>query len=64
LERARHSSQIPVLATLQGGAAVAALCFNLPEAPSPTERNAEYAEKLRTLAARVGLPEAYVASIR
>ena len=54
----------PVLATLQSGATVAALCFNLPEAPSPDERNAEYAEKLRILARRIGLPGAYVASIR
>jgi Gamma-glutamyl cyclotransferase, AIG2-like len=54
----------PVLAILESGTAVAALCFNLPEAPSPTERNPEYAAKLRALAERVGLPEAYVASIR
>ncbi len=54
----------PVLATLQSGAIIAALCFNLPEAPSPDERNPEYAEKLRILARRVGLPDAYVASIR
>ena len=54
----------PVLAKLQNGAVVAALCFNLPEAPSPEERNAEYAEKLRILARRIGLPGDYVASIR
>lgn len=54
----------PVLATLDSGATVAALCFNLPEAPSPEARNAEYAAKLRALAQRVGLPGAYVASIR
>jgi hypothetical protein len=54
----------PVLATLHSGATVAALCFNLPEAPSPEERNAEYAAKLRALAQRIGLPGAYVASIR
>ena len=53
-----------VLATPQGGDIVAALCFNLPEAPSPDERNAEYTAKLRALAQRVGLPDAYVTSIR
>jgi Gamma-glutamyl cyclotransferase, AIG2-like len=54
----------PVMATLQSGATVAALCFNLPQAPSPSERNPEYAAKLRTLAQHVGLPSSYVASIR
>jgi hypothetical protein len=53
----------PVLATLQSGATVAALCFNLPEAPSPSESNPAYAAKLRTLAQRIGLPGSYVASI-
>ena len=54
----------PVLAVVQNEATVAALCFNLPEPPSPDERNAEYASKLRSLAQRVGLPSAYVASIQ
>ena len=54
----------PVLATLTNGDAIAALCFNLPKAPSPDERNTEYAAKLRTVAQRVGLPGEYVASIR
>jgi hypothetical protein len=54
----------PVLATLDSGATVAALCFNLPEAPSPDERNEDYAAKLRALAQRIGLPAAYVASVR
>ena len=53
-----------VLATLNDGGTVAALCFNLPQAPSPTERNAEYAAKLRALAERIGLPGAYVGSIQ
>lgn len=53
----------PVLAALRNGATVAALCYNLPEPPSPDERNTEYASKLRALAQRVGLPSDYVASI-
>jgi hypothetical protein len=54
----------PVLAVARDGAAVAALCYNLPEPPAPDERNDEYAAKLRALAKRIGLPSAYVASIR
>ena len=53
----------PVLAVARDGATVAALCYNLPEAPSPAEGNAEYAAKLRALAERIGLPDDYVASI-
>jgi hypothetical protein len=54
----------PVLAVARGGATVAALCYNLPEPPSPVERNAEYASKLRSLAQRIGLPTHYIASIQ
>lgn len=46
-----------------GGGVVAALCYNLPEPPSPGEHNPEYATKLRAVARRAGLPEDYVASI-
>lgn len=53
-----------VLAVAGNGETVAALCYNLPEPPSPAERNAEYASKLRSLAQRVGLPGDYVASIQ
>ena len=45
------------------GEAVNALCFNLPAPPAPGERNPEYASKLRELAGRLGLPDAYIASI-
>jgi hypothetical protein len=54
----------PVLAVARDGATVAALCYNLPEPPSPDERNAEYASKLRSLAQRIGLPSGYIASIQ
>jgi hypothetical protein len=53
-----------VLAHLKDGTVMSALCFNLPVPPSPDERNAEYAARLRTLAGRIGLPEDYVSSIR
>jgi len=52
-----------VLAHLEDGTIVPALCFNLPLAPSPDERNAEYAGRLRRLAERIGLPPDYVSSI-
>lgn len=52
-----------VLAQLTEGGATPALCFNLPEPPSEDERNTEYVAKLREVAARIGLPPDYVASI-
>lgn len=53
-----------VLVQLAEGTAVPALTFNLPAPPSSEERNPEYAAKLRELAERIGLPPAYVSSIR
>jgi hypothetical protein len=53
-----------VLAHLASGGTIAALCFNLPEAPSPAERNPEYATKLRSVGQKVGLPADYVASLQ
>ena len=53
-----------VLAMERNGAAVAALCYTLPDAPSPDEHNADYASRLRSLAQAVGLPSEYVTSIR
>lgn len=43
---------------------VAALAYLLPEPPAPSERNHEYATKLRALAERLGLPAEYCRSIR
>jgi hypothetical protein len=53
-----------VLADVDDEAVVAALCFNLIEAPRPDERNAEYAIKLRGLAERLKLPPEYVEAIQ
>jgi hypothetical protein len=52
-----------VLASLAGGGVVAALCYNLPEPPSPSERNPEYATKLRSVCHKVGLPLEYIATL-
>lgn len=52
-----------VLAQLEDGSVLPALCFNLPVPPSPEERNPQYVSKLRELAGRIGLPQGYVSSI-
>ena len=52
-----------VTARLSDGSVTPALCFNLPAPPAPSERNPQYASKLRELAARIGLPQSYVSSI-
>jgi hypothetical protein len=52
-----------VSARLADGSTVPALCFNLPVPPSVTERNPQYAAKLRELAERIGLPQSYVSAI-
>ena len=52
-----------VLAHLSSGWIVPALCYNLPLPPAATERNPEYAAKLRLVAQKVGLPAEYVSSI-
>ena len=53
-----------VLAHLSGGGTIAAMCYNLPRPPARSERNPEYAAKLRAVARKVGLPAEYLASIR
>jgi hypothetical protein len=53
-----------VSAQLADGSVIPALCFNLPVPPSMTERNPQYASKLRELAERIGLPPGYVSAIR
>jgi Gamma-glutamyl cyclotransferase, AIG2-like len=53
-----------VLAQLAHGGVTAALCYNLPDPPSPAERNPEYATRLRAVGQKVGLPAEYVASLQ
>ena len=52
-----------VLVQLSSGGTIAALCYNLSPPPAPSERNPEYATKLRAVAQKVGLPAEYVASL-
>ena len=54
----------PVVAEGPHGAQIPAVCFNLVTPPSPGEANREYAEKLRQLARRLGLPADYIERIR
>jgi len=53
-----------VLARLAAGGVIAALCYNLTKPPLPSERNPEYASKLRAVAEKMGLPADYVESIQ
>jgi hypothetical protein len=53
-----------VIAQLVDGFRVAALCFNLPPSDEPVTANPDYAEKLRVVAAQLGLPADYVKGIR
>jgi Gamma-glutamyl cyclotransferase, AIG2-like len=46
-----------VLVDLADGGKVAALCFNLPASPAPTEQDAGYLEELRDLRRRLGPEE-------
>jgi hypothetical protein len=52
-----------VLAHPASGGLVGALCYTLPQLPSASERNPEYASKLRALAQKIGLPAEYVLRI-
>ena len=45
------------------GGPVAALCYNLVQAPEPHERNPEYAMRLRKVLENLGFPTEYVESI-
>jgi hypothetical protein len=53
-----------VIAQLADQSCVPALCFNLPPLNETEPANPEYAETLRAVASRLGLPADYVASIR
>jgi hypothetical protein len=53
-----------VIAQLVDGSYIPALCFNLPPSDETAEANPEYAEKLRMVAGRLGLPAEYAAGIR
>jgi len=53
-----------VIAQLVDRSCIPALCFNLPPSDQTVEANPAYAEKLRAVTRRLGLPADYTASIR
>ena len=53
----------PVVAQLLEGGTVAALCYNLVQAPEPHEWNLEYAKRLQNVLGELGFPAEYVESI-
>jgi len=52
-----------VLAQLENGETLAALCYNLVEPPHPDEANAEYAAKLRAVLTTLNFPSEYIKSV-
>src|SRR5262245_36713321 len=52
-----------VLVRTLAGQPVAALCYNLPDAPLPEERNPEYAVRLQGVLRKLNFPPEYVASV-
>jgi hypothetical protein len=53
-----------ILAMVADGSWLPALCYVLPESDEPPAPNPAYAEELRRVASRLGLPPDYVAGIR
>jgi len=53
-----------VIARLADQSCIPALCFNLPSPGEIEEANPEYAEKLRIVSRRLGLPAEYTENIR
>jgi hypothetical protein len=58
-----HYRPEAVLALPLEGTAAPALCFNLREAPSPHERNPEYAARLQRALSKLDFPQQYVAAV-
>jgi hypothetical protein len=53
-----------VIAQLADRSCIPALCFNLPPSSETEPANPEYAEKLRAVGSRLGLPADYLSTIR
>jgi len=58
-----HYKAEAVIARTPDGLSVPALCFNLPEAPSPEERNPQYVARLQNILNKLGFPREYVESL-
>ena len=60
----QHYLPEAILAHTMEGQAVPALCYNLAEPPSVSERNPAYAAQLQVVLQALGFPAEYVASIQ
>jgi len=60
----QHYLPEAVLAHTLEGQDVPALCYNLAEPPSASERNPAYAAQLKAVLQALGFPDAYIASIQ
>jgi hypothetical protein len=58
-----HYHPEAVLARIIDGQSCPALCYNLRDAPLPSERNTEYAARLQEVLRKLGFPAEYAASI-
>lgn len=58
-----HYRPEAVLVRILDGELAPALCYNLPEAPLPHERNPEYAARLQGVLRKLNFPPEYVASV-
>ena len=52
-----------VLAATGQGRSCPALCYNLPNPPGESERNAEYADRLKKTLRKLGFPAEYIAGV-
>ena len=59
----RHYLPEAILVRTLEGQEYPALCYTLPEPPSPDEHNPEYAAKLKQLLQSLNFPSDYIASI-
>lgn len=53
-----------VICQLEHGEQIAALCYVLPEPPTPDQRNEEYVRQLQEIGSRLRLPSEYLKTIR
>ena len=58
-----HYKAEAVVARTLEGLSLPALCFNLPEAPSPEEQNPEYVASLKSVLNKLGFPREYIESL-
>ena len=58
-----HYRPEAVLVRILAGELAPALCYNLPDAPLPHERNPDYAARLQAVLRKLNFPPEYVGSV-